>query len=273
MHDTLEDSVTAIETELGISMTIVDNDGVLHTPEGMSVFSHARQSHRKNAVCDIDFCEKCIAHCRYEMNEKCQGQRTPFREECWKGVVEIVVPMSSGGIHYGMLYAGSWRTKLTSPARLSSAFAAAYKALPEYSDDRAAALMSILAVYADGIITRLKEMNTLSFPDSRGNKVATYIRENASGTIRLSDIAALLSISSSRTSVLLKKIFGVSLPSLVTAERLKRAKALLASSDLTLEKIASATGFFDEYHLSRSFKHAVGITPRAYRLRHRKENC
>jgi transcriptional regulator GlxA family with amidase domain len=36
-----------------------------------------------------------------------------------------------------------------------------------------------------------------------------------------------------------------------------------------IEAIATATGFTDRFHFSRSFKHRFGIAPAAYRQMHR----
>lgn len=256
-----------MERSLGVSITIIDNEGVLHTPEGYSVFGHERQSHRKNRVCDIAFSRACIDHCRYAMNEKCVSHTESFLEVCWKGVAEIVTPLTLGGVHYGVLYAGSWRVNEVPPQTLPKPFAAAYRVLPLWKNEHEA-MMPLITVFAHGVVGKLKEMNAFASPDSRANRIASYIHDNASRTIRLSDIAVLLGLSPSRTSALLRTLFGATLPSLVTAERIKRVQSLLTSSDMTLEAIAPATGFFDEFHLSRSFTKQVGISPRAYRERH-----
>ena len=66
----IEGAIQDFETTLGVSVTIIDNNGVLHTEDGHPLFSRSRQSHRKNAVCAHGFDVRCIAHCRYEMNAK-----------------------------------------------------------------------------------------------------------------------------------------------------------------------------------------------------------
>ncbi|MBI4978641.1 MAG: helix-turn-helix domain-containing protein [Spirochaetes bacterium] len=266
---TLEESICALEAALGVSITVVDNAGIFHTPQGVSIFNRERQSHRKNAVCAAGFSDACVEHCRYEMNSKCQRLRSPFAETCWKGVTEIVIPLAYEGIHYGMLYAGSWRSSTVQPPKLPAAFTKAYAKLPRQSDT-CRDIMNILAVFSDGIMLRLKEMHTLDVhPDSRGSRVMAYIGAHAAEEIQLADIAAELRLSKTRTSVLIHRIFGTSLPALVAGERIKRVQALLATTDSTLARIAAATGFCDEYHLSRIFRKNTGLTPGVYRKRHR----
>jgi transcriptional regulator GlxA family with amidase domain len=47
--------------------------------------------------------------------------------------------------------------------------------------------------------------------------------------------------------------------------RLQRAAELLAMSELTLEEIASRTGFAYKHYLASSFRQAFGMTPGTYR--------
>jgi AraC family transcriptional regulator len=47
--------------------------------------------------------------------------------------------------------------------------------------------------------------------------------------------------------------------------RLLRAERLLARSDMTVAAMAAATGFADQYHLSRRFHRCFGVAPAKYR--------
>lgn len=51
------------------------------------------------------------------------------------------------------------------------------------------------------------------------------------------------------------------------SRRLQRAAALLARSRLSLSEVALDCGFFDQAHLTRSFRACFGMTPGDYRLR------
>jgi len=266
--NTIEDSIVALEESLGLSITVIDNAGVFHTNQGMAIFNRMRQSHTKNTVCDIAFCQKCVRHCRYAMNEKCAGSQEPFLETCWTGVTEIVIPLQRAGIHYGMLYAGLWRQAGSlPPAGLPKKFYAAYEQLfflppPEKLEN----FKNILKVFTAGILDLLKELNTFeSTPGTRGNRIIEFIKAHAAEKIELADVAAHLNLSSSRTSYLISKTLNKSFPELLNEERLKRVKTLLAASNMTLNEIAAQTGFSDEYYLVRIFKRQNGFTPGQYR--------
>lgn len=108
----LEKTIQAAEELLNISITVIDNHGSFHTSTGMALFNLKRQSHAKNSICKIGFNQKCIQHCRYEMNSVFEKQiEHALVETCWKGITEIIIPFNLNGKHLGMLYAGSWRKK------------------------------------------------------------------------------------------------------------------------------------------------------------------
>lgn len=267
--DTIEKSLTALENILGLSITIIDNAGAFHTSQGLAIFDRARQSHKKDPVCGIGFSEKkCRSHCRYAMNEKCAKCQEPFVETCWKGISEIVIPLQQDKIHYGILYAGSWRQADSTPhGGLPKKFYVAYKKLPFLpKKEKIEELKSVLTVFSAGILTRLKEQNAFEVvPDTRGNQIMEFIKAHATERIELADVAAHLNLSCSRTSYLIRRTLNKSFPKLLNEERLRRVKTLLASSNMTLSELAAQTGFNDEYYLARIFKHQNGQTPGQYK--------
>ena len=270
--NTIENSLKALEKFLGLSISVIDNSGAFHTSQGLAVFEGERQSHKKNPVCGIGFSEKkCRSHCRFTMNEKCLKLQEPFVETCWKGVSEIIVPLWMDGIHYGMLDAGSWRkTESVPPTGLPKKFYTAYKKLSVLPEaEKLAELKNILTVFSTGILSLLKELNAFeAVPDTRGNQIMEFIKAHAVEKIELSDVAAHLNLSCSRTSYLIRNILNKSFPELLNEERLRRVKTLLTASNMTLSEIAVQTGFSDEYYLARMFKRESGQTPGQYRKYH-----
>ena len=269
----LEENLKAFENLINLSITIVDNAGAFHTNRGMTVFSAWRQSHRKNKVCNIGFCKKCIEHCRHEMNSLCAKSKEPFLTKCWKGVYEIVVPLKHNNIHYGMFYLGAWRKPDTNlPDGLPKMFYKSYSKLPmlperEVLED----LKKTAMVFAEGILKQLWEQHVFeNVPDTRGNRIIGYIREHATEKIGLADVAAHLGLSNSRTSFLIRDILNKNFSEILNEERLRRVKALLVASDMPLHKIAHYTGLNDEYYLSKLFKRYNNLTPGQYRELHKQ---
>ncbi len=76
------------------------------------------------------------------------------------------------------------------------------------------------------------------------------------------------SVMSERTfSRVFKKETGVSPGAFVEAARVDRAKALLESSDWTLDRVAERAGFGNVSGLHRAFQKRLGVTPGEYRDR------
>tara|TARA_B100000609_G_C17095514_1_gene371652 strand:- start:51 stop:824 length:774 start_codon:yes stop_codon:yes gene_type:complete len=102
-------------------------------------------------------------------------------------------------------------------------------------------------------------------PDLRFEPVFAYIQHNLAKQIRLRDLAALVHLELTYFSHLFKNHTGLSPSQYIIRRRVHAAQMHLAESDLPLSEIALQTGFYDAYHLSRTFKKQLGLTPSTYR--------
>lgn len=262
-----EDAIKALESSLKISITIVDRHGIFHNPLGHAIFSLDRQSHRKNKVCGIGFCEKCIKHCRYQMNIKSEMLGEPFVETCWKGVTEIIIPISRNVKHLGMLYAGSWRKESTkAPAELSKKEMKEFAKLQIFDELKAKKISMILSFFIQGMLAEIEQWTAIDVPKySRAGIIRLFIQNNLEKPLQLSDLSKHLGISRSRTSFLLKYFFNESFSQLITEERITRAKILLLGTDDSIGMIAEQVGINDEYYFNKVFKKSTGIPPGKFR--------
>lgn len=80
-------------------------------------------------------------------------------------------------------------------------------------------------------------------------------------------IAEHMNMSCSGLQHLYKKLFGVNVSSDIINSRIKRAKELLVSTNLTLDRIAEGAGYSCTYSFLRQFKEKCGCTPTEYRRR------
>lgn len=80
-------------------------------------------------------------------------------------------------------------------------------------------------------------------------------------------IAEHMNMSCSGLQHLYKKLFGVNVSSDIINSRIKRAKELLISTGLTLDKIAEGAGYSCTYSFLRQFKEKCGCTPTEFRNR------
>ena len=86
----------------------------------------------------------------------------------------------------------------------------------------------------------------------------------------ISGLAARLSLSSSRAGHLVRELTGRSFRDLVSEHRVAAAEDLLTSTDGTIAWIARQTGFQDVAYFCRFFKQKTGMTPTAFRQKHRR---
>ena len=103
----------------------------------------------------------------------------------------------------------------------------------------------------------------------RMREVAAFIAENYAKKLPISKLAALARMSESRFKHVFAQTFATTPGRYITTIRLNAARRLLEETDGLLADIATATGFFDQSHLTRAFVKERGITPGEYRRQHR----
>ena len=91
-----------------------------------------------------------------------------------------------------------------------------------------------------------------------------YFRSHLGETITLAAVARHLAMSPSSFSHRYAQEAGRSPMAALTALRIDLARSLLLRG-LKLDAIARQTGFFDAYHLSKTFKKHCGVSPSAFR--------
>jgi len=96
-------------------------------------------------------------------------------------------------------------------------------------------------------------------------RVIEYMRERLPDPVQLSELASLVGLSQWHFARAFKMSTGKSPYQYQLETRVQEAKLLLIRTDLTVQAIASATGFSDSMHFIRTFKKRVGATPAAWR--------
>ncbi|OGV67058.1 MAG: hypothetical protein A3K19_01685 [Lentisphaerae bacterium RIFOXYB12_FULL_65_16] len=267
----IDTALAALETLLGVRIVLLDRGGFFHSREGRALIGRRWQSHRKNTVCALGFSnERCIGHCRHEINARGEELRAPFVHTCWRGLQEVVVPLVHDDQHVGSLFAGAWRRPGTDAPlcrqSLPRAAVEAYRALPEFDAARAEVLGRALALVAQGLMAQLEHRMAWDVaPGSRKAEVRRFLRRNAAKPVRLEEVAELLHLSPPRASHVVKELFGKSFRDLVRDERVNRAKCLLQTTDVPVGEVARLVGVDDPYHFNRVFKACVGMPPGKYR--------
>jgi len=273
MDSPVERTLRALEEELGVMLTVHDLGGVFHDSGGNPLLAPGRQTHRRNPLClNIDR-ERCVSHCMVKVAAMTSDCREDFLlTRCPFGLVEIVLPVRRGRLQLATISAGVWRPKgAEAPpdcfAR-SKSLSEAYGKLEVLDTGRAGRLGSILSGAGRGLLSIAESLQSIeSEPGSRKEEIFRFVAMNAGSPVSTSALAEKLHLSCSRAGHLVSSLFGIPFAELVLQERLKRAKALLRSTDFRMGEIALKAGFGNECHFSRLFKKAEGVSPGGYRRR------
>ena len=92
-----------------------------------------------------------------------------------------------------------------------------------------------------------------------------YIAQHYSEKIRLKDIAAALHINSSYFSRIYKAYTDETVIGYINQYRIRKAKELMMTSNLSITDIATMVGFDDPSYFSSVFVRYTGFLPMQYR--------
>ena len=111
-----------------------------------------------------------------------------------------------------------------------------------------------------------------TLPGTRLRRVTEYIEQNLDRDLRLAELAALVYMSPYHFARLFKCSTGVPPHRFVVGQRIARARAFLATQELSIAQISRMVGFRTPSHFTTVFRRVTGVTPRGYRTDHVREN-
>ncbi|MFQ9493618.1 MAG: 2-isopropylmalate synthase [Dorea longicatena] len=114
-------------------------------------------------------------------------------------------------------------------------------------------------------VNKIEELgNADACTDARMIEIMNYVQANYID-ITLDDLAEKFFLSKPYLSKYIKEKSGMTFGDLVKKIRMKKAKALLKSSNMTVENIAMSVGYQNVEHFNRLFKKAYDMTPMQFR--------
>lgn len=114
-------------------------------------------------------------------------------------------------------------------------------------------------------VNKVEELGSANVcTDARMIEIMNYVQANYID-ITLDDLAEKFYLSKPYISKYIKEKSGMTFGELVKKIRMKKAKALLKSSNMTVENIALSVGYQNVEHFNRLFKKAYNMTPMQFR--------
>lgn len=120
-----------------------------------------------------------------------------------------------------------------------------------------------------GVIVR-RSSDVRATDDPVVRRAVRFIADKAALPIRVADVAAAAGSKRRSLELRFQAALGRSIVAEIQKARLDRARRLLAESELSVERIAAASGFSSSGYLIRLFKRETGLAPGAFRDRLRR---
>ncbi|MEM7313142.1 MAG: DNA-binding transcriptional regulator [Planctomycetota bacterium] len=111
--------------------------------------------------------------------------------------------------------------------------------------------------------------DTLAIEDDEVARALVYIRQNATGNIRVADVLCQSSLSRRSLEHRFKKLVGHTPSEEIQRVRINRIKELLTETELPISEIAARTGFEYSEYMAASFKRETGLRPTDFRSQRR----
>lgn len=269
-------ALAAIERKYGCRICFHDYTGLIAriVPE-MSHF-------HTNAFCSglkerhPRFTPTCIAFDRDTVQRRIAGITEPFFKYCPCGLLEAVIPVQVHGKLSGAMFAGPFRLRgKLPPGTLKCGKTAdfpelddAKAGLPELTPEDMVGLPALCRLVAGRISQRAETIDAVDQGSgNRKDQIRAFLSHNFKNNIGLPDLAGHLGLSVSRTSQLVKLLYGSGFSELLNRERLEHAAALLRNSQFKIITVARLCGFHDPAYFHRVFHRFAGMSPLVYRRR------
>ncbi len=119
-----------------------------------------------------------------------------------------------------------------------------------------------------GVVCR-QSTDVVAVRDPRVAAAVRFIREHADENIGVADVLRAVPMSRTLLERRFKALLGRTPHEHLLRTRLDRVRTLLATTGLSIGAIAERTGFAYQEYLTVAFRRETGMTPKAFRARHR----
>ncbi|MEG1524419.1 MAG: helix-turn-helix domain-containing protein [Clostridia bacterium] len=104
-----------------------------------------------------------------------------------------------------------------------------------------------------------------SWNEQVANEIKHYIGNHLNSSLRLQELADVVSISACHLSKIFKHATDQTITGYIQRVKMEKAIEYLISGNLSISQIAFLLGYYDQYHFSKAFKTYTGYAPTTYR--------
>lgn len=261
-----------VQHDYKVTLTLHDHAGVFILPDGFKLLPGINVHQAPCCSFNQKSRSKCLSHCRTEAMLRALEQRSSFKSFCWRGIVEMVMPLFWGERHAATIFAGVFRDQNFDLSSFPQSYRKLYLAMPVWRDDLAKNLEQIMILCGYSLMKIADNLRT-EYENQPGKKgeILRFFQQKYTFSITATDLSEHLGFSNSHTIHLLKQYFGMGFSALLNSERVSHVERLLKETDLPLREIAQLTGFQNEYYLSKVFKKKCTLSPGAYRKKFQEQ--
>jgi signal transduction histidine kinase/AraC-like DNA-binding protein len=141
--------------------------------------------------------------------------------------------------------------------------------------------LAVMAVMQKGIFTEKEMIQQVELSLQRNKRLGSearrlarkamaYIHENYFKNISRKDVADYIGISPEYLSTCFNRETGVTLSTYIERYRIRQARTILETTELSITEVALSVGFCDSSYFGRIFRREVGVSPAAYRRGERR---
>lgn len=280
LNDVPEQAIRAFEKHSGLQVCVHDLDSTFGTFLHPERFKHrgpaclAVKTRHEWACVDFE-----VTRLRGEAKHHLDGRY----HRCHAGFVEWMVPSFVDERLAWILFAGQARTagefqhlvrdvRTTHPASPNAAsLARVDEAQAELILESLRQLRARLQEWRRTLLaaTRNAPRSPGAPPSATADRrwfIQNFLNDYHTDEATLGDLAKALRLSESRTTHLVKELFGCGYPHLLNEIRLRTAANLLRATALSVAEVGLHSGFRDVSHFHRVFQKRFATTPRRYRL-------
>lgn len=197
-----------------------------------------------------------------------------FRPDFWNGEKYDIVKTAGFQALFVLEPSYARQNRFCSRLKLSAqqydkAFSICSQMCQEYSDKLEGWKTMFLSGFLElsAMLSRIYTISETSSDDVvKLAKAVSFIENHFDMDMSVAELAAMSNYSERQFIRLFKASFGCRPTEYIRSLRLRKAKMLLKSTDMTVSQIATACGYGDSNYFTRVFRTAAGQTPTAFRI-------